>query len=222
MANRGRGSRGGGRGRGRGIVTVREAAYSLPVPEPCNFMEVSLRKTYDNIVGGQAIAFTDIARAIAFSLGGTIVLQWKKMRVTSMVVEPANVFLVPTSPSASSNVAPLVSTPDFVGQKSGNHFAAGDTQKPLRIRFSKQQGSDGEWIKNFSASGNPSSGAMTIGGLDGYGRDISVGNGGFDDPRIFGTLDFDVQDIAAGNFGRASANVDIRFRIAYQDGSNNF
>lgn len=109
-----------------------------------------------------------------------------KLRVTSVVVEPC----------LTNGINPgVVTTPDFIGLLSGNHYAAPSNGVALRMRFSNKQGSDGEWKKQTGTAANPSY-------IDGYGRVI--------DTAQFARL---VLDSPAGGA------YDLRLRIAYTDSS---
>lgn len=166
-------------------VLVRESSYSLPIVEPANFMEVDVDLgdlNIDSSGGNSAFAvltYGDIGLAINHALKvniapveGQVIFSCQKFRVCSAVIDPVTMVSLT---SASGGMVQAIGTNinvDVQMGASGNHYQFASSDKPLRMRFSKLQGNDGEWKRGFGVSG-AAGGLVTVSGTNGYGASIS-------------------------------------------------
>lgn len=125
MANGRRNGRG-RRGRGN------SGLYARPIVEPCNFVEIDVHAQ-----SSESITYGDIITAFTGLVSLTNV---GKMRITSIVLDQPVV--VPASNQAGGSVTQM----DVYMGLSGNHYSWSNLQKPLKIRFGKDLGDDGQWV----------------------------------------------------------------------------
>lgn len=131
-----RSNRSGGRrsrGRARGML-VREVAYATPITEPANFVEFNMRFNAISLTWG------DVQTAFKSVVNGANVQKW---RVSSVVVDPVTI-----KDTGTSSLSGVITQSEVHMGWTGDRYNFSDVNKPLRMRFSKNLGSNGQWMPN--------------------------------------------------------------------------
>lgn len=159
----------------------RGSVYSLPIVEPANTVEFDVDVdvsstaigTGDDLVAN--VTYGDLAAGISNAFAGldSTGFNFPKFRISSLVLDPVSV-----SGFNPTNLQATVLASNYGAELnltlSGNHYQFADNDKPLRIRLSSEQGSDGEWKRDFIGT-RPASAPQTLSFVDGYGveRDLT-------------------------------------------------